>query len=109
MNRILSNKAEHGYLYNIIEEDHPWNHAVYLKWEEFPLLQGQVFHELHQIAKEFAERHTEHYDATMLYLLQFYALLVNSDHSNWVTIEYLGNCNKDHQYAIHINWEGVRE
>ena len=105
MKRVQGDKPEYGYLYNIIDEKHCLNHSVYLKWEEFPLIQGQVMHEIHQIAQMFAKPPTEEYDATMLYLLMFYTLLVNSEHTNWVTIEYLTNCNKDHQYAIHVNWK----
>ncbi|KAG8172717.1 hypothetical protein JTE90_003906 [Oedothorax gibbosus] len=104
MKRIQSDKPEYGYLYNIIDERNCLNHAVYLKWDEFPLLRDQVLHEIEQISKLFADPPTEYSDATMLYLLTFYALLVNSEHSNWMIIEYLKNCNKDHQYAIHIDW-----
>ena len=105
MKRVQADKPEYGYLYNIIDERHPSNHAVYLTWEDFPLLKGQVLHELRQVARLVDTTDTEHYDATMLYLLLFYALLINSGHSNWVTLEYLTNCNKDHQYAIHVNWK----
>lgn len=104
MKQVQSSKLEYGYLYKIIEDKDLMDFSVFLRWEEFPLIQGQVFHEVHQIAKTFAEPETEHYDATMLYLLIFFSLLVNNQHANWIAIEYLTKCNKDHQYALHVNW-----
>lgn len=100
---IQADLPRYGFLYNVIHQKHNLSHAVYIKYDEFALMESTALLEVEKIADQFAKKCTDYYDATCLYLLIFYALLVNP-HANWVTIDYLTGCNRDHQYAIHINW-----
>ncbi|GFS31580.1 uncharacterized protein NPIL_517091, partial [Nephila pilipes] len=102
--QIRISMAEYGYLYNIIDEKDEISHAVYIKYDQFPLMQGQVLPEIYMIAKQFAPPNTDALDATCLYLLIFYALLVNR-HTNWATIDYVTNCNVEHPYAMYVKFE----
>ncbi|GFQ78262.1 SF3 helicase domain-containing protein [Trichonephila clavata] len=103
LRQIQTNRVEYGYLFNIIDERDGISHAVYIKYEQFPLMEGDVLPEIYAIAHKLAEPNTDMYDATCLYLLIFLALLVNR-HSNWATIDYLTNCNSEHPYAMYVNW-----
>ena len=104
---VLNRKEELGYLYNVVEDKHALDHKVYIPYDEFPFVYGcRVIAEVKEMAREFAPEDSEKFCITMLYLLIFYCLLVNSDHMNWVTVEYLSNCNRFHSYAIHVNWKG---
>ncbi|KAG8160596.1 hypothetical protein JTE90_013854, partial [Oedothorax gibbosus] len=103
---VLQRQDELGYLYNVVENRHVLDHKLYIPYRDFPFKYGhRVISEVMEIAKEFFPEDTEKFCATMLYLLIFYCLLVNNDHMNWVTVEYLSNCNRFHGYAIHINWK----
>jgi len=103
---ILLRKEELGYLYKAVENRHTLDHKLYIPYKEFPFVYGyRVMTEVMELAKEFFPEDTEKFCATMLYLLIFYCLLVNNDHMNWVTVEYLSNCNRYHGYAIHVNWK----
>lgn len=101
--QIQGNKEEYGYLYNIIASNNPMSHAIYINYEAFPLVETGTISEIHFTANKLSTKGTEDYEVTCLYLLIFYALLVNR-HVNWVTMEYVTNCNLEHSYAIHVNW-----
>ncbi|GBO12059.1 hypothetical protein AVEN_37909-1 [Araneus ventricosus] len=101
--QMQDNKAEYGYLYNIIADNDPFSHVVYINYENFPLLDSGTLAEIKFTANKLSVTRTEEYEVTCLYLLMFYALLVNR-HVNWVMMEYITNCNIGHSYAIHVNW-----
>lgn len=100
---IQAGLKEYGFLYNMIKVNDLSSHAVYIKYEDFALMEGNVLPEIESIAKQFYPKDTDNFDATCLYLLIFYALLVNRQ-ENWVTIDYITSCNRDHQYAPYIDW-----
>ncbi|GFR05407.1 uncharacterized protein TNCT_240181 [Trichonephila clavata] len=102
LRQIQTNRVEYGYLFNIIDERDGISHAVYIKYEHFPLMEGYVLPEIYAIANKLAQPNTDMYYATCLYLLIFFALLVNC-HSNWATIDYLTNCNFEHPYSMYVN------
>lgn len=101
--QVRGNRAEYGYLYNIIDDKDPISHAVYINYETFPLMEDGVLSEIQFTANKLLSNGNAEYEVTCLYLLLFYALLVNR-HVNWVTMEYVTNTNVEHSYAIHINW-----
>ncbi|GFV16564.1 uncharacterized protein TNCV_4417531 [Trichonephila clavipes] len=103
LKQIQTNRLEYGYLFNIIDEKDGISHTVYVKYEQFPLMEGYVLPEIDTIANKSTQPNTDMYDATCLYLLIFFALLVNR-HSNWATIDYLTNCNSQHPYAQYVKW-----
>lgn len=101
---IKSALPEYGFLYNIVDDKHALSHVVYIKYDDFPLMENRnVSRNIQAIASQFFPKDTDHFDATCLYLLIFYALLVNR-HANWITIDYVTNCNLDHHYALHVDW-----
>ncbi|GFQ96865.1 uncharacterized protein TNCT_607691 [Trichonephila clavata] len=103
LKQIQTSREEYGYLFNIIDERDGISHAVYIKYEQFPLMEENTMPEIYAIANKLAEPNTDMHDATCLYLLIFFALLVNR-HSNWAIIDYLTNCNSEHPYALYVNW-----
>lgn len=106
---VLNRKEELGYLYNAVENKHMLDPKVYIPYYEFPFVSDCqiVVHQVKRIARDFFPEDTENFCVTMLYLLIFYCLLVNNDHMNWVTVEYMSDCNRYHGYAIHVNWRHV--
>lgn len=102
--QIQNNRKEYGFLYNTIDDKDPMSHTVFIKYKEFPLVESfKVIREIQNIAAQFYPKDTDYFDATCLYLLIFYALLVNRQ-ANWVTIDYATHCNRNHQYAAYVNW-----
>ncbi|GFV40666.1 uncharacterized protein TNCV_2268371 [Trichonephila clavipes] len=91
LKQIQTSRVEYGYLFNIIDERDGISHAVYIKHEQFPLMEGYVLPEIYAIADKLTQPNTDMHDATCLYLLIFFALLVNR-HSNWATMDYLTHC-----------------
>ena len=69
----------------------------------------RVLLEIENIAKDFFPKESLNFKITCLYLLYFFALLVNRD-ATWILIDYLNYGNKHHQYFINNNQvESVRE
>lgn len=101
---IQNNRDEYGFLYNVIDDKDPMSPTLYIKYKDFALVEnGTVIPKIQQLAAHFYPRDTDYYDATCLYLLIFYTLLVNR-HANWLTIDYITHCNLNHQYAAYITW-----
>lgn len=102
---ILNNRREYGFLYNMIDDKDPMSHTVFIKYKEFQLVESfVVIQQIQDIAAQFFPRDSDKFDATCLYLLIFYALLVNR-HANWITIDHVTHCNRNHQYAAYITWK----
>lgn len=96
---VLLNSSDYGYLYKLIDE--PQFNEVEFNYKYFPLISGrqQALTEIEKIADRFFEKGTIKFEATCLYLLYFFALLVNP-HANWIMMDYLNFGNKFHQYFI---------
>lgn len=98
---LLANKQEYGVLYRIAESK-KFN-SVYVEYSMFPLIdpmeKRQIMKEVDDIAKDFFKPYSLMYNITCLEILYFFALLVNPD-SNWITMDYISNGNKNHQYVV---------
>lgn len=99
---IKENINEYGILYKLIDECH--FNAIELDYKNFPLMtnRSEIIATIEEMAKHYYEENLQKFDATCLYLLYFYALLVNPI-ANWLMIDYLNQGNKYHQYYIMLN------
>lgn len=100
---IKENVNVYGYFYFLTENKNFWYNTPHFDYEQFPLMVKKdcVLHSIRNIAEKFATRHTIEFDATCLYLLYFYALLANP-HTNWITVDYLANGNRYHQFGTRL-------
>lgn len=100
---VKENISQYGYLYFISENNSEWFNAAHFEYEQFPLMteKGKVLCAIRKIAQRLSTPGTHEFDATCLYLLYFYGLLANP-HSNWITMDYLTNGNKHHQYGLKL-------
>lgn len=96
---VLNNLRDYGFLYNLID-DSQFN-AVEYDYKHFPFVSDRyaVLREIERIAEKFFQKHTLKFDATCLYLLYFFALLINND-ANWIIMDYINNGNKYHKYFV---------
>ena len=94
---------EEGYLYFIAKHSNQWFNAPHFDYAQFPLMSHRegVLQRIKKIARSFAKEHTVEYDATCLYLLYFFALIINPT-LNWTTIDYLSNGNRYHPYGTRL-------
>lgn len=104
---ILRNKSEYGYLYNLIGQKELFNTVVF-EHGNFSLLSPQcelVIKRVESIAETIHAREKAEFPATCLYILYFFARLVNPA-KNWITIDYLTNGNVFHKYFMQdgLNW-----
>lgn len=101
---VLKNLDDYGYLYHLEAQNHALVNSVYFDYENFPLMQdkARVLGTIRKMAVRFSQPNTNHFDVTCIYLLYFYALLVNG-HANWVTMDYLAGGNRYHQYLTYTN------
>lgn len=100
---VRENLSVYGYLYFVAEHNGQWFNAVKFDYQQFPLMQNRecVLSRIRRIAMKTSNPNTSEFDATCLYLLYFYALLVNPL-SNWITIDYLANGNVYHQFGTRL-------
>lgn len=100
---IKEEPSLYGYLYFVADNINYWYNAPYFDYEQFPLMMKKqcVLKEIRKIAKQFSKPNTIEYDATCLYLIYFYALLANP-HTNWITIDYIANGNRYHQFGTRL-------
>ncbi|GFX57398.1 uncharacterized protein TNCV_3138171 [Trichonephila clavipes] len=59
LKQIQTNRLEYGYLFNIIDEKDGISHAVYIKYEQFPLMEGYVLPEIDAIANKLTQPNTD--------------------------------------------------
>lgn len=95
--QLLSNKLEYGTLYHL-KDVYKFN-SLYVEYENFPLIEPDVMNEIKNMAKQFFRENSTSYNITCLELLYFFALIVNPSY-NWITIDYLSQGNKSHQYIL---------
>lgn len=100
---IRENLSVYGYLYFVAEHNGEWFNAAQFDYQQFPLMQNRecVLNRIRSIARKTSKSNTSEFDATCLYLLYFYALLVNPL-SNWITMDYLANGNCYHQFGTRL-------
>jgi hypothetical protein len=97
---IKENMSDYDHLYYLVENNGNWFNAVYFDYENFPLVtrREEVLQEIRKIAGKFFQSNDIAFDATCLYLLYFFALLVNPD-STWITMDHISNGNKYHKFV----------
>lgn len=100
---IKENIGTYGYLYFVAEHSNQWYNAPHFDYQQFPLMKHRecVLSRVKKMAHTVAKENTNEIDATCLYLLYFYALLVNPS-LNWITIDYLANGNRYHQFGTRL-------
>jgi hypothetical protein len=99
---IKDHPRKYGHLYLIARDKSPYRTAVFFDYNAFSLIQNGVLPKIESIARELSPAGTE-FSVTCIYLLYFYALIVNPD-CNWFTLDYLMNCNRFHQYLTWLDW-----
>lgn len=106
---LKENKSQYGYLYFIAENNKDWFNTAHFEYEQFPLMvnRPKVLNAIRRIAQRISPSETIEFDATCLYLLYFYGLLANP-HSNWITMDYLTNGNKHHQYGTRLKGKMIK-
>lgn len=94
---VLDNLKEYGDLYRIAKENH--FNTVEIDLLGFPLVCNRydVMEKIEEYAQTFYKKGCLEFHITCLYLLYFYALLVNPD-LNWTILDYLTQGNRNHQY-----------
>lgn len=99
-----SDTPKYSYFYYLVDQRHKLYNMVYFDYKTFPLIINKeaVLKEIRRIARKYTTNVPAQVDATCLYLLYFYALLVNID-SNWITMDYISRGNKYHQHLTRLN------
>lgn len=92
-----------GYLFLVAKYAGHWYTAPHFDYINFPLMRNRVkvLSQVRKIAEKLSHIYTAEYDAICLSLLYFYALLVNPN-LNWITMDYLANGNRYHQYGTRL-------
>lgn len=90
---LKNNKLDYGLLYLLA--DNTLFNLLYLEYNTFPLIHLKDRKTIVEKIEEMGQKDK----ITCLELFYFYALLVNPDY-NWITIDYITNGNKNHQYAV---------
>lgn len=100
---LLDNGKEHKTLYWLNDNLNMFN-KMEITYEEFMLMHDKqnILDMIERIASDFFPKHTLKFKITCLYLIYFYALLVNKN-ATWILMDYLNFGNKHHQYFIRMN------
>lgn len=103
INEIKKNVSTYGYLYFVAEHSSQWHNAPHFDYKQFPLMKNRecVLSRIKKMAQSLTKENTNDFDATCLHLLYFYALLVNPS-LNWITVDYLANGNRYHQFGTRL-------
>lgn len=100
---LISNPIEYGTLYYLAKQN--LFNILYIDYSTFPLIEQEqkdcIMKEIYIIAEKYHKKGTVLFDITCLELLYFFALIVNPTY-NWITMDYVSNCNKVHQYVISV-------
>lgn len=103
IDELIHNPLQYGTLYSLAKITKFNN--MYIDYSIFPLIDQEkrddIMKEINFLAMKFYPKNTLLYSITCLELLYFFALLVNPSH-NWITIDYLSNGNKNHQYILNM-------
>lgn len=99
LRQIRANPSVYGYLYFVADHSAEWHTAPHFDYLHFPLMKNRKC-VLDRIRK-MAEETSRNVDATCLYLLYFYALIVNPS-LNWITVDYLSNGNRYHPFGTRL-------
>ena len=100
---VKENPSLYGYMYFVEENKKYWYNVPHFEYEQFPLMIKRfcVLNKIRNLAKKISNPNTMEYDVTCLYLLYFYALLANP-HTNWITMDYIANGNRYHQFGTRL-------
>lgn len=100
---LLDNGKEYKTLYWINDNIKMFN-KMEINYDEFILMYDKqnTLDLIERIALEYFSKDTLKFKITCLYLMYFYALLVNKD-STWILMDYLNFGNKHHQYFIKMD------
>lgn len=98
---LITNSLQYGTLYYLAKQQ--LFNMLYIDYSTFPLIvqeeRDRIMQEIHTIALKYYKSSSIFYDITCLELLYFFALIVNPTY-NWITMDYVSECNKMHQYVI---------
>lgn len=98
---LMDNSLYYGTLYYLANQK--LFNMLYIDYLTFPLIVQEerdcILKEIQNIAVIYFKKGSMFYDITCLELLYFFALIVNPNY-NWITMDYISNCNKMHQYVI---------
>ena len=97
---LLNNGKRYKTLYWLDDNIEMFN-KIEIDYSNFVLMNDKksVLSLIERKAKYFFEKDSLKFKITVLYLLYFYALIVNED-STWILIDYLNLGNVHHQYFI---------
>lgn len=103
LKQIRDSLSVYGYLYFVADHSREWYTAPHFDYAHFPLMKSRdcVLSRIRKMAEEQTRPNTNKFDATCLYLLYFFALMANPS-LNWITIDYLANGNRYHQYGTRL-------
>lgn len=98
---LINNTSKYGILYSLAKVT-KFN-TLYIDYTTFPLIDQRdhdtIMNEIKNIANKFYAENTYLYNITCLELIYFFSVIVNPSY-NWITMDYLSNSNKTHQYVI---------
>lgn len=98
---LINNTLNYGSLHHLAQTQNFIHLNV--NYLSFPLIEiekrEEIMKEIENIASIFYKPNTLLFNVTCLELLYFFAVLVNPNY-NWITIDYISNCNKNHQYVM---------
>lgn len=99
---LLDNGKEYKTLFWFNDNIKMFN-KMEINYEEFILMHDKqnTLDVIERMALEFFPKGTLKFKITCLYLMYFYALLVNKD-STWILMDYLNFGNRNHQYFMKI-------
>lgn len=99
---LLDNGKQYKTLYWLNDNIKMFN-KMEISYEEFMLMEDKknTLDLIERIAMDFFPKNTLKFKITCLYLLYFYALLVNKN-ATWVLMDYLNFGNKHQQYFIKV-------
>lgn len=90
---LITNKNDYGILY-LLAQNKLFN-LLYIEYITFPLIDLKN----KKVIIEKIEKIAQNNKISCLELLYFFALLVNPNY-NWITMDYIANGNKNHQYVV---------
>lgn len=99
---LLDNGKQYKTLYWLNENIKMFN-KMEISYKAFMLMENKrkILDLIERIAMDFFPKNTLKFRITCLYLLYFYALLVNKN-ATWILMDYLNFGNENHQYFVKI-------
>lgn len=104
IHELINNMLQYGTLYQLAKTSKFNN--LHIDYSTFPLIEQEKREEIMKqikfiVSQYYSPSNLLFYNITYLEILYFFALLVNPSY-NWITIDYLSQGNKSHQYLISI-------